>query len=50
METYYSKKEYNDMKRSLEKKIQMLEKQNEKLKKSNKELEEIKKEYLLITT
>ena len=50
METYYSKKEYNDMKRSLEKKIQLLEKQNEKLKKSNKELEEIKKEYLLITT
>jgi exonuclease VII small subunit len=50
METYYSKKEYNDMKRSLEKKIQMLEKQNERLKKSNKELEAIKKEYLLITT
>ena len=50
METYYSKKEYNDMKRSLEKKIQMLEKQNERLKKSNKELETIKKEYLLITT
>lgn len=50
METYYTKKEYNDMKRSLEKKIQMLEKQNERLKKSNKELEAIKKEYLLITT
>jgi exonuclease VII small subunit len=50
METYYSKKEYNDMKRSLEKKIQMLERQNERLKKSNKELEAIKKEYLLITT
>ena len=50
METYYSKKEYNDMKRSLEKKIQMLEKQNERLKKSNKELETIKKEYLLLTT
>ena len=50
METYYSKKEYNDMKRSLEKKIQMLEKQNERLKKSNKELEVIKKEYLLLTT
>jgi prefoldin subunit 5 len=25
MDTYYSKKEYNDMKRSLEKKIQLLE-------------------------
>lgn len=50
METYYSKKEYNDMKRSLEKKIQMLERQNERLKKSNKELEAIKKDYLLITT
>lgn len=31
METYYSKKEYNDMKKLLEKKIQMLEKQNKKL-------------------
>ena len=43
METYYSKKEYNDMKRSLEK-------QNERLKKANQELTEIKKQYLLITT
>ena len=32
METYYSKKEYNDMKRSLEKKIQLLERQNKSLK------------------
>ena len=31
METYYTKKEYNDMKKLLEKKIQMLEKQNKKL-------------------
>ena len=31
METYYSKKEYVDMKKLLEKKIQMLEKQNKKL-------------------
>ena len=32
METYYTKKEYNDMKRSLEKKIQLLERQNKSLK------------------
>ena len=50
METYYTKKEYNDMKRSLEKKINLLEKQVEKLKETNKELVEIKKQYLLITT
>ena len=31
MEVYYSKKEYKDMKKILEKKIQMLEKQNKKL-------------------
>lgn len=31
METYYTKKEYNDMKRSLEKKVQMLERQNKSL-------------------
>jgi chaperonin cofactor prefoldin len=40
MYTYYSKKEYNEMKRSLEKKILMLERQNkrlsDKLKKLNK--------------
>jgi chaperonin cofactor prefoldin len=40
METYYTKKEYNDMKRSLEKKIQMLERQikslTDKLKKLKK--------------
>ena len=31
METYYSKKEYNDMKRTLEKRIQVLERQNKQL-------------------
>lgn len=31
METYYTKKEYNDMKRSYEKKIQLLERQNKSL-------------------
>lgn len=31
METYYTKKEYNDMKRSLEKRILLLEKQNKRL-------------------
>jgi chaperonin cofactor prefoldin len=31
METYYSKKEYNDMKRILEKRIQVLERQNKQL-------------------
>ena len=31
MEVYYSKKEYKDMKKLLEKKIKMLEKQNKKL-------------------
>lgn len=40
MDAYYSKKEYNDMKRSLEKKIDLLEKQNkrlsDKIKKLNK--------------
>ena len=40
METYYSKKEYNDMKRSYEKKIQLLERRNklltDKLKKLKK--------------
>lgn len=50
METYYTKKEYNEMKRSLEKKINLLERQNERLKKTNQELVEIKKQYLLITT
>ena len=29
METYYTKKEYNDMKRSLEKRIKVLERQNQ---------------------
>lgn len=32
METYYTKKEFNDMKKSLEKRIQILEKQNKELK------------------
>lgn len=50
MDNYYSVKEYNYMKRSLEKKINLLEKQNERLKKVNQELTEIKKQYLLITT
>lgn len=40
MDAYYSKKEYNDMKRSLEKKIELLERQNkrlsDKIKKLNK--------------
>lgn len=31
METYYLKKEYNDMKRILEKRIQVLERQNKQL-------------------
>ena len=31
METYYLKKEYNDMKRTLEKRIQVLERQNKQL-------------------
>lgn len=31
METYYSKKEFNDMKKTLEKKILLLEKRNQKL-------------------
>lgn len=31
MDAYYTKKEYNDMKRSLTKKIQMLERQNKSL-------------------
>lgn len=31
MDTYYSKKEYNDMKRSYEKKIQLLERHIKRL-------------------
>ena len=46
METYYTKKEYNDMKKSLERKIQLLEKQNEKLVKKINALTEA---YDLIT-
>lgn len=38
MEVYYTKKEYNDMKKSLEKKIQLLKKQNETLSAKIKEL------------
>lgn len=46
METYYTKKEYNDMKKFYEKKIQSLEKQNEKLVKKVNALTEA---YDLIT-
>lgn len=38
MDTYYSKKEYNDMKRSLEKKISLLERQIKRLSDKLKEL------------
>lgn len=38
MDTYYSKKEYNDMKRSLEKKISLLERQIKRLSNKLKEL------------
>jgi hypothetical protein len=38
MEVYYTKKEYNDMKRSLEKKIQLLEKRNAALTSKVKQL------------
>jgi hypothetical protein len=37
METYYSKKEYNDMKKSYEKRIKLLEKQIERLSNKNKQ-------------
>ena len=37
METYYSKKEFNDMKKTLEKKILLLEKRNQKLMEKVKE-------------
>jgi hypothetical protein len=37
METYYSKKEYNDMKKSYEKRIKLLEKQIERLTNKNKQ-------------
>lgn len=46
METYYSKKEYNDMKKSLEKKISILEKQNQKLSEKIKE----QKEFIALVT
>lgn len=38
MDTYYSKVEYNEMKRSLEKKISLLERQNKRLSDKLKEL------------
>ena len=38
MDTYYSKAEYNEMKRSLEKKISLLERQNKRLSDKLKEL------------
>ena len=41
METYYTKKEYNEMKKSLEKKIALLEKQNQKLTIKVKEQKEL---------
>ena len=37
METYYSKKEFNDMKKALEKKILLLEKRNQRLMEKIKE-------------
>lgn len=37
METYYSKKEYNEMKKSYEKRIKLLEKQIERLSNKNKQ-------------
>ena len=37
METYYSKKEFNDMKKTLKKKILLLEKRNQKLMEKIKE-------------
>ena len=41
MEVYYSKREYNDMKRSLEKKIQLLERQNKSLTDKIKKLKNV---------
>jgi chaperonin cofactor prefoldin len=38
METYYTKKEYNDMKRSFEKRIKALERQNQILSEKCKKL------------
>ena len=40
MDTYYSKKEYNDMKRSLEKKISSLVRQNANLTNKLKKLKQ----------
>ena len=40
MDTYYSKKEYNDMKRSFEKKIQLLER---RIKSLTDKLQKLKK-------
>lgn len=40
MDTYYSKKEYNDMKRSYEKKIQLLER---RIKSLTDKLQKLKK-------
>lgn len=39
MEVYYTKKEFKDMKRSLEKKIQLLERQNKVLSDKVKKLQ-----------
>ena len=41
MEIYYSKREYNDMKRSLEKKIKLLESQNKSLTDKIKKLKDV---------
>lgn len=41
METYYTQKEYNDMKRTLEKKVRLLERQNQSLK---DKIEKLKKQ------
>ena len=38
MEVYYTKKEFNDMKKALEKRIHMLEKQNKAFVEKNKKL------------
>jgi len=41
METYYTQKEYNDMKRTFEKKVRLLERQNQSLK---DKIEKLKKQ------
>ena len=41
MDTYYTQKEYNDMKRTFEKKVRLLERQNQSLK---DKIEKLKKQ------